>query len=85
MISFFLIRKFYFGLQEGIVTILVRTLVCHMPASGHFQDCTGHTSLCAQLQASQHCSDLFSISQTEIVDEKSLSLVISYFESLHFL
>lgn len=32
MISFF-IRKFYFGLQEGIATILVRTLVCHMPAS----------------------------------------------------
>lgn len=77
MISFFT-RKFYFGLQEGIATILVRSLVCHMPAFDHFQDCTGHTYLCAQLQASRHCSEVFSISQTEIVDEKS-------FESCHFL
>lgn len=49
MISFFFIRKFCFGLQEGIATILVRTLVCHMPASvwpfsglywAHFPLCT---------------------------------------------
>lgn len=26
---FFLIRKFYFGLQEGIATILIRMLGCH--------------------------------------------------------
>lgn len=75
---FFLIRKFYFGLQEGIATILIRMLGCHMSAF-----VWTFSGLCwARLPWRDSMCTV--AGQPEILNEKSLSLSVSYFESHHF-